>query len=297
MPSITTKADIGAIVYLNPDTLLAALATGEIQFCDPQSGKLLHAVKAVAEGRRIRFSPDGTRFASTTLAREGRKLLIGDTSNGRILHTLPAHGSGNITRAFSFSRDSLTLLSGGDDRQIRAWDLSTGTQKWASPGGIGEAVFFAISPDGKSVFSSDSDTDLRFFNASNGELNRKVTDISLTQFAADYSSDSKWLASGGADRQIHLWDASAAKLFRSIPAGPHLVIALLFSPDGKRLLSAHGDELGIRLPSSIRLWDPATAQLIAEKPVSGPAAIGFSPDSRHIAYTLNPKLIEIIPNL
>lgn len=297
MPSITTKADIGAIVYLNPTTLLAATANGEIQYCDAQSGKLLQAVKAVAEGRPVVFSPDGTRFASTTPASDGRKLLIGDTSNGRILQTLPAHGPTNIIREFSFSPDSRTLVSGGDDRQIRAWDTATGTQKWASPGGIGEAGFFAISPDGKSVFSSDSDTDLRFFNAANGELNRKVTDLALTQFAGDYSPDSKWLAFGGADRQIHLWDVPAAKLVRSIPAGPHLVGVLIFSPDGKRLLSAHGDELGFRLPSYIRLWDPATAKLITEKPVSLPARIAFSPDSRHIAYTPSRKLIEIIPNL
>jgi WD40 repeat protein len=296
MPSITTKADIGGIVYLNSNTLLAATANGEIQFCDPQSGKLLQTVKAVAEGRPIQLSPDGKLFASATPASEGRKLLIGDTSNGRILHTLPAHGPEQIIRRFSFSRDSHTLLSGGDDKLIRAWDTATGAQRWASPGGIGEARFFAFSPDGKALFTADSDTDLRFFNPSNGELTRKVTDLALAQFAGDYSPDSKWLAFGGADRQIHLWDVPATKLVRSIPAGPHLVGSLLFSPDGKRLLSAHGDELGGRLPSYIRLWDPTTAKLIAEKPVSLPARIAFSPDSRHIAYTSNRKLIEIIPN-
>lgn len=196
MPSISTKADIGAIVYLNPTTLL---------------------------------------FATATPASEGRQLLIGDTSSGSILHTLPAHGPENIIRRFSFSRDGRTLLSGGDDKQIRAWDTATGTQKWASPGGIGEARFFTLSPDLKTVFTADFDTDLRFFNAANGELTRKVTDLSLTQFVGGYSPDSKWLAFGGADRQIHLWDVPAAKLARSIPAGPHLVGVLLFSPDSRQI--------------------------------------------------------------
>lgn len=56
--------------------------------------------------------------------------------------------------------------------------------------------------------------------------------------AVAYSSDGLWIASGGDDGTVRLWDAATQKLARLLVGHPYPVQALSFSPDGQWLVSA-----------------------------------------------------------
>jgi RNA polymerase sigma factor (sigma-70 family) len=71
--------------------------------------------------------------------------------------------------------------------------------------------------------------------------------------AIAFSPDGRWLASGGFNKHIRLWDPKTGKDVRTILGPQRGVWALAFSRDGKLLAGAGLDKV-------VYLWDPATGK-------------------------------------
>lgn len=71
--------------------------------------------------------------------------------------------------------------------------------------------------------------------------------------AVRFSHDRETLATGGADRMIHLWRVDAGQLERTatLEGHTHHITSLDWQPDGRQLASGSAD-------ASVKLWDPAT---------------------------------------
>ena len=95
-----------------------------------------------------------------------------------------------------------------------------------------------------------------------------------------FSPDGRWIASGGWDSTVRLWDAATGEPCATLPH-PGVVRSLAFSPDGTWLVS--GSDADDRL----RIWDVATARV--RKEIQGPAGnlrfVTVSPDGRRVAAT------------
>lgn len=104
-------------------------------------------------------------------------------------------------------------------------------------------------------------------------------------FCATFSPDGKWLASGGREGEIVLWETNTWRE-RLMIAGDqdgtkgHFedVWGLAFSPDGKRLASASHDK-------TVRLWDVTTGKQL--QVLTGHSfhvwGVAFSPDGKLLA--------------
>jgi WD40 repeat protein len=75
---------------------------------------------------KIRFSPDGSRAASSD---EDRNVLIWETRSRSPGPPLPGHRA--VVRALAFSSDGQSLATGDDSGAVTLWDVPTRTPRWS----------------------------------------------------------------------------------------------------------------------------------------------------------------------
>jgi len=114
--------------------------------------------------------------------------------------------------------------------------------------------------------------------------------------AVAFSPDNRWLASGGKDNVIKIWDLATGNILRTLYGHTANVNALVVSPDGKLLASGSGDindkrdlgtftmggVVGGAEDNTVRIWSVQTGQQLQvlrghELPV---AALAFNTDGR-----------------
>jgi WD40 repeat protein len=97
-------------------------------------------------------------------------------------------------------------------------------------------------------------------------------------FSITFSPDGKYLASGGRDKIIKMWEVRSGKEIRTFSGHTDRIKSVTFSSDGNKLASGSDDH-------AIKLWDVNTGTLI--KTLTGKGlnitSIAFSPDGSKIA--------------
>lgn len=105
---------------------------------------------------------------------------------------------------------------------------------------------------------------------------------------AAFAPDGSWLASGGADNAILLWQTESGRQLRALNAHSGYIRSLAISPDGQFLASGSNDR-------TIKIWNVAEGRdLFTLKSHEGPVeALAFSRDGRWLASGSSDKTIKV----
>lgn len=147
----------------------------------------------------------------------------------------------------------------------------------------------AFSPDGKTVAGGDANGTVKLWDAATGNLKQTLTG-NIAVYAVAFSPDGKTIVSGGDKNTIRLWDPASGTLKQTLSGHTDVLLALVFSSDGKMLASgsANGDK-------TIKLWDTANGSL--KQTLTGHTdlvgGLAFSPDGKTLVSGSGDKTIKI----
>lgn len=246
----------------------------------------------------ILLNTHATQVTALAISRDGRLLACADSADAihlwdvaapRELHVLTGHH--DQVFCLAFSPDGGALASGGADRTVRVWDLHRGqpTAAQAPLAAMAGPVSsrrnwttLAVAPDGTRLASTSGGDVLQLWDVATGRSLRQASTEGPVH-TLGYSPDQRWLAGGGADGRIRLWDAGTAALQQALDDEDQgaAVTALAFAPEGRLLASAGSSS------TEVWLWNPATGEpaLLIPDAADGCAieTLAFHPAGRLLA--------------
>lgn len=250
--------EVPSFGHFSPDGKRVVLGfMDDAQVWEVAAGKMLFKLKhgGMSGEDHAAWSPNGKRIATI----RGSYVSIWDAADGKELTTLRGH-EGTL-RTQSFSADGKLVLTTSWDRTARVWNTETGEPVAVFRGHKDRVNTASLSPDGQRVVTASADATVRLWWLSPPKGQAQPLAEPIVNFnVMSLSSDGRFLATGASyqfqNPGPRLWDAQTGKLlhrlkthregiFAKLPdrSGYANVTGVVFSPDGRRLLSIADEEL------------------------------------------------------
>lgn len=174
----------------------------------------------------------------------------------------------------SFSPDGRLLASGGGDNMLRLWELAAGQETVAPVKHKGDVLGVACSPT-EPVVVTAATNQLRMVDLATGEVMGRA-DHHHNVYRIEFSPDGRYVASGGNDNRVYLYDTSDGNLLGSGDWQAGDIMAIAYSPNGSMVSVGSAD-------NRLKIYNPHTGDRIAEgKTSSNISDLSFSADNTRL---------------
>ena len=269
--TLTNRPVRGYDVSFSPDGSRLAVGwfDGRVELWDVPGRRLIRTLTEVRPGRvaHVAFSPVGNLLAATSEP-ESVTLYDLDSDRKQIVWRATAQDERQV-RDLSFSQDGsrLVLYAGARSAanklgEVLVVNVAAAMIESRHPTHFAGTVFFGaarLSPDNQRLYLARSDQGAGWYNiqclnlATGQELwqTEVLHDAGLTALAI--SPDGRMLVSGCGyvDPTLRVWDTATGRLVRQLDGHTAWVCKLVFSKDGRQLISSATDQ-------TIRFWDTST---------------------------------------
>ncbi len=186
-------------------------------------------VDVSADGRRVAVSSD-----------IGIIILL-DLESGEKIRTFSDRKLGSA-RSVSFNENATLLLSGGDDKCVRLWDVETGVQSGCFEGHEDGVMSVCFSPDGKHVLSGSRDNTLKLWCLSTFKEEKTFKGHGFSVYDVSFSNDGKQVLSSSWDHTVKLWDVETGNVIFNMDSYEGRFSDSEFHPDGRHVVVGSSDK-------------------------------------------------------
>lgn len=217
-------------------------------------------------------------------------LLAADTAPTEVMLGLNTSGhNGHVTKLI-VDRHRSQLISVSHDKTIRFWDLATYApirvlRPPIGRGWVGELYSASLSPNGEwlavSGFTAPEGTNdhsILLISLPEGRLVRRLKGNTLAVQDIAFSPDGGWLAAGGTDGILRIWETATWNLAKTLPGHTARIDSVAWSPDSSRLVTGSWDK-------TCRFWSVTDGTSIPIMAHGGRNVycVAWSPDGQTVA--------------
>jgi WD40 repeat protein len=250
--------------------LATGSSDGRVRLWDPWTGEPVGDPLTVSQGPVSAIAAVPVADDRTVLAAGGKDGMTIHPWDPRTRRPIEAPRTGHTSpvNAITVARlaRQILLITAGQDRKIRLWDVGTGAvvtfpvhTRWVN------AVMAVPLPDGRLLIAtagSDGKIELQeLYESADGTLAAAVPSTghlgAVNAMAVAQFTDRTVLVSGSRDRTVRLWEPETGKPARQDPlaghTGPLSAVATVPLPGGRALIATSGGD------GTVRLWDDPLA--------------------------------------
>src|SRR5262245_40928736 len=184
-------------------------------------------------------------------------------------------GHTNTVWGLALTREGQTVVTGSFDKTIKAWDRSTGKERFTLRGHTRCVEFVVLTPDGQTAYTADQGGTIRAWDLTTRRECRKPTETAGRPGFLSMSADGRTLSLGDRNYYLRQWDLTTGK--ELVIGGPRRVSVKIVSADGR--LGADTNEK----PTRVEIIDLPSGRMLATLPAREPYA--FSPDGKTLFAT------------
>jgi WD40 repeat protein len=190
-------------------------------------------------------------------------------------------------RCLAYSPDGMLLVTGGDDRTVRSWDLATGRPGWRMTeyGDWVRGASFSKCGTRLAVGSWDGFATVHKLKPFVPSF-RQHEDHAGGVWSVAFSPDGHLLVVGAGNGTIHFYQGTDRPRQRKATGHRQPVSCLAFTPDGRTLASGSHD-------GAVRLWDAdwVKGRATLESHEDWVRCLAISPDGKRLASCSDDGLV------